>query len=71
VHSYVVPLCLGDEMLGHVQQIRQRRGRNTWCAWIRAIDGGRWARGESNPLKSREEACAEWATRLVESEAGT
>jgi hypothetical protein len=71
MHSYAVPLCLGDGTLGHVQQIRQRRGHNTWCAWIWAIDGGRWARGESNLLKSYEEACAELATCLVESEVGT
>jgi hypothetical protein len=71
MHSYAVPHCLGDGSIGHVEQIWQTRNHNTWCVWIRAIDGGRWARGESNPLKSHEEACAKWVARLVESGAGS
>jgi hypothetical protein len=67
VNFRTIWLCLGDETLGHVEQIWRRRSHDTWCAWIWATDGGRWARGESNPLKFDEEACTEWAACLVES----
>jgi hypothetical protein len=59
------------ERRGHVEHIWQRRSHGTWCAWIRAIDDDWWARGESDFLKSHEEACVEWAARLVESRVGT
>jgi hypothetical protein len=39
-------------MLGHVEQIWQMRSHDTWCVWIQAVDGGHWARGKLNPLKS-------------------
>jgi hypothetical protein len=59
MHSCTAPLHLGDGMSGHVEQIEQRRGRGTWCAWIQAVDGIRWARWESDPLKSYEKTCVE------------
>jgi hypothetical protein len=55
---------------GHVEQIWWR-SHDTWCVWIRAIDDSQWARGESDPPKSRKEACAEWAVCVEESGAGT
>jgi hypothetical protein len=55
---------------GHVEQIWWR-SCDAWCAWIQAVNDSRWAREESDPLKSYEEACVEWETRLVEGGAGT
>jgi hypothetical protein len=70
VCSCTVPLHLGDGTVGHVEQIWQR-SHDTWCVRIRGIDGDWWARGESDPLKSCEEACMEWTACLMESGAGT
>jgi hypothetical protein len=44
-----------------------------WLCWGYdvAVKGLSVVVGESDPLKSCEEACAEWAGRLVESGAGT
>jgi hypothetical protein len=81
-----IPLCLVEELkraLPHHPTSSRRwdvrpRGAGlgeeepgTWCMWIQTVGGGWWAQGESGPLKSHEEACAEWAACLVESGAGT
>jgi hypothetical protein len=71
VHSRAIPLRLGDGTLGHMEGIWQRRSRGTWHARIWAVYGDRWAQGESDLLKSFEEACAEWVVCMAESGAGT
>jgi hypothetical protein len=63
VHSHAVPLHLGDGTSGHVEQIWWRRSHDAWCVQIQAINNNRWAREESDPLKSCEGACVEWETR--------
>jgi hypothetical protein len=71
VHSRTVLLHLGDGTSDHVEQIWRSRSSETWCARIWAIDGGRCAREESDPLKFHEKACAEWAAHVVKSGVGT
>jgi hypothetical protein len=41
MHSYAIPLHLGEGTSGHAEEIWQRRSRGTWCAWIQVVDGGR------------------------------
>jgi hypothetical protein len=65
VHSRTVPLRLGGGTSGHVERIWRRRSHDTQREWIRAIGGGQWAQGKSDPLKSHEEACTEWVAHVV------